>query len=869
MKKLLTALAAACGLAASTFAATINLANVTADTTLNNGDVAYGTLSRSVKISIAAGATVTISNATINIGGDDPTIKWAGLTCIGSATIMLKGNNTVRGFHPGYPGIYVPEAYTLTIQGSGSLTAYGGAGDAAGIGSGSRINCGNIVIAGGSITAYGGSGGAGIGASYSSICGNITISGGTVTAYPDPAGASIGSGKYGACGNITISGGRIYAYGRRSNDNSGVGIGSGLNGICGSIVILGGDVRAYGEGPHVGIGCYERSSCGGVFVWGGRVYAESGDSRVAAIGASTPNCSCGPVIVGDDMDDQTIVRSRTITSKVVNLADVTEATSVADGKILTGTLAANVKVSIADGATVTLRDVTINGVNDMVNCAWAGLTCEGDATIILEGNNTVKGFYENYPGIYVPEGYTLTIKGDGSLYASSNGYGAGIGGGWNYINCGNIRIEGGTIIAMGSYNTPGIGSGSGCRCGDITITRAVASVTATKGSGAPYSIGASSGGSVGTVTIGGVVTGSIAESPYTYVPTRVNLAAQTGDYTASDGDVMYGETTHTVTVPAGVNVMINGVEVVGVHDVVLDLGDVNSNTTIADGAVVTGTLSANVKVSIADGAAVTLRDATINGVNDQSYEWAGITCKGDATIKLEGSNTVKGFYENYPGIYVPANKTLTINGSGVLNASSNGYAPGIGGAYNLSCGNIRIEGGKINAKGGRFSAGIGGGAYGDCGDITITEGATSVTAEKGAAGDFSIGRGNDDRSCGTVTIGGVVGEISQNPYTYYGILPAPAFAADGKAATTEFVKGENGKWTLTTFAEMSNDALGSGVANGQIKVYAAPTVEGLNNASPMTSGVTVKGKKSAVMTTIEVTPPGNPDSQFFKVKFGE
>ena len=94
-------------------------------------------------------------------------------------------------------------------------------------------------------------------------------------------------------------------------------------------------------------------------------------------------------------------------------------------------------------------------------------------------------------------------------------------------------------------------------------------------------------------------------------------------------------------------------------------------------------------------------------------------------------------------------------------------------------------------------------------------------------------------------------------------------AADGKAATTEFVKGENGKWTLTTFAEMSNDALGSGVANGQIKVYAAPTVEGLNNASPMTSGVTVKGKKSAVMTTIEVTPPGNPPTQFFKVKFGE
>ncbi|MBO7683623.1 MAG: hypothetical protein J6T51_02730, partial [Kiritimatiellae bacterium] len=473
---------------------------------------------------------------------------------------------------------------------------------------------------------------------------------------------------------------------------------------------------------------------------------------------------------------------------------------------------------------------------------------------------------------------------DGSLNASGSvddggkRWSAGIGAGYG-ISCGNIRIEGGTITATGGDYAAGIGGAGGrAKCGDITITKGVTSVTAIMGPRTAYSIGKGDLGTVGTVTIGGVDTGSISESPYTYVPTRVNLAAQTGDYTASDGDVMYGETTHTVTVPAGVNVMINGVEVVGVHEVVLDLGDVNANTTIADGTVVTGTLGANVKVSIADGAAVTLRDVTINGVNSDSYDWAGLTCEGDATIKLEGSNTVKGFYENYPGIYVPANKTLTINGSGVLNASSNGYAPGIGGAYDLSCGNIVIEGGTINATGGRFSAGIGGGAYGDCGDITIIEGATSVTAAKGAAGDFSIGRGNDERSCGTVTVGGVVGEISQTPYTYYGtgggtgggaVLPAPAFAAGGKAATTEFVKGANGKWTLTTFAEMSNDALGKDVADGQIKVYAAPTVEGLNNASPMTSGVTVKGKKSAVMTTIEVTPPGNPDSQFFKVKFGE
>ena len=101
-------------------------------------------------------------------------------------------------------------------------------------------------------------------------------------------------------------------------------------------------------------------------------------------------------------------------------------------------------------------------------------------------------------------------------------------------------------------------------------------------------------------------------------------------------------------------------------------------------------------------------------------------------------------------------------------------------------------------------------------------------------------------------------------------LPAPAFAADGKAATAEFVKGEGGKWTLTTFAELDNDALGKDVTDGQIKVYAADTPEGLKTASPLSSGVTLKEKKSAVKTTLEVTPPDpSAPAQFFQVKFGE
>ena len=163
-----------------------------------------------------------------------------------------------------------------------------------------------------------------------------------------------------------------------------------------------------------------------------------------------------------------------------------------------------ITINIADGATVTLRNVTIDGSSYSGSSTdmHAGITCEGDATIILEGTNTVKGFYSTYPGIYVPEGKTLTIRGDGSLNASSSGGAAGIGGG-NNLACGNIVIEGGTITAAGYGSAAGIGSGNASSCGDISITGGT--VTAT---GGPLSAGIGGGcyGSCGTITIAKTIT---------------------------------------------------------------------------------------------------------------------------------------------------------------------------------------------------------------------------------------------------------------------------------------------------------------------------------------------------------------------------
>ena len=93
----------------------------------------------------------------------------------------------------------------------------------------------------------------------------------------------------------------------------------------------------------------------------------------------------------------------------------------------------------------------------------------------------------------------------------------------------------------------------------------------------------------------------------------------------------------------------SGEEIEGV-----DLSKVTRGMTLLDGDVVFGTLAANVRVTIEADATVTLAGATINGIHDDKYNWAGLTCQGNATIILKDgtTNTVTGFYEDYPGIFV-------------------------------------------------------------------------------------------------------------------------------------------------------------------------------------------------------------------------
>ena len=238
---------------------------------------------------------------------------------------------------------------------------------------------------------------------------------------------------------------------------------------------------------------------------------------------------------------------------------------VQDNQTISGTGGTDAHITIADGATVTLSNLTLNNIS--IDNYWSGITCEGDATIILADGTTniIEAGNRGYAGIYVPIGKTLTIRGNGTLNVSgknSNDYGmvnsaAGIGanygsgrgcgninieggtiiaeggyysaaiGGSHYGGCGDITISGGTVTVTGFYETSiGIGSGGYASCGNITITSGVTRLTSTRGDESVYNIGCGEKGSCGVITIGGVTTTGIPQSPFVYIPSETS-----GSYT--------------------------------------------------------------------------------------------------------------------------------------------------------------------------------------------------------------------------------------------------------------------------------------------------------------------------------------------------
>ena len=296
-----------------------------------------------------------------------------------------------------------------------------------------------------------------------------------------------------------------------------------------------------------------------------------------------------------------------------------------------------------DDLKITLSDVDIADTKGKAPLSVSGT---GDTTIELDGNNSLTGSgwsaglernEEKDAAGNVVSG-KLTIQDEnknGSLEATGNYGGAGIGGG-NLKNSGEIEITGGTITATGALDGAGIGGGGSG--GDGTVTISGGNITARGGSSdnpnAICGAGIGGGGGFGNATV--TITGDavIEEatggggcagigSGYYNSKTDITISgnavvknAQGGAQGAGIGGGGFGGTgTVTITDNAKVDNATGGEGAAGIGSGVL--GDVTVN------------ISGNATVNAEGGA----NGAGIGG----GYASAGdVTIEGGTTVKAEG-----------------------------------------------------------------------------------------------------------------------------------------------------------------------------------------------------------------------------------------
>ena len=203
----------------------------------------------------------------------------------------------------------------------------------------------------------------------------------------------------------------------------------------------------------------------------------------------------------------------------------------------------DLQITVEPNTELTLQDVNLS------NQGSAPVVFKGDATLTLEGANTLEGEcvawdFNSGSGIYIEQG-TLTINADNENASltisrkynmkpnssagmgihvpenasliiksgkitvndvSSEGDSSGAGIGTSNETCGNITIEGGNItVGKCSYYTAGIGSLNG-DCKGITITGENTVVNVSKGDYASCYIGSGIGTVTGNITIDGGAT---------------------------------------------------------------------------------------------------------------------------------------------------------------------------------------------------------------------------------------------------------------------------------------------------------------------------------------------------------------------------
>ena len=515
--------------------------------------------------------------------------------------------------------------------------------------------------------------------------------------------AGIGGVENTDAGMITINGGQINATGWCA---AGIGSGGGTSTV-GTITINGGiitaqDCKNYGAGIGGGFSGGKAST----------INLNGGIINAAGIGSGYYGGDCSITVnISDGIRKivATPVRGGACIGKGESASGSVTVNFISDGNIVTGDDKDAVFYDTDEGSERQIRTKALNHTVSMSDDLKAHITVSTELAITGETVTLTLGTAVDASTLKVNDGtsdLTLTDAGNRNYTFT--------------MPAGNVTVTA-TLLQTYSVNLP--------------ANMEIVSATNTADGSGKY--------------ISGTVVTFKASFSYTasnvYDGANTLTADDSGNYSVTVG-------TADITVTATIE-----------HSSNIDLSQAPSDFTVVDGDVLTGSTSHT--VSIANGASITLNDATITG---------GIVCNGTATITLVGTNSVTGLSRNTSdpntntynsaGIQIGGEgTTLTIRGNGSLTATGGSQSAGIGvrsalSNYNesdVSGGNIVIEGGNIVAQtSGYGAAGIGTGCTLDrisnIGTITIKGGTVTATGGTDANG---IGNGDAYGEGGTSSVG--------------------------------------------------------------------------------------------------------------------
>lgn len=389
----------------------------------------------------------------------------------------------------------IPLWGTINICG-GDIFARGAYTAAAIGGGGSNYQGGDILIAGGSVTAIGQGGNAAIGGSLSCGFGSITISGGEVNAYSTGANSYsnnstvIGGQCWIAPGTVTISGGFVLARGALAEDSDDIAYADGCAAISGTnvnIFITGGVIRAYGAKDCVAIGgmdTYSSDQTQSTVTISGGVVSAHGGQFSAGIGTCEGGRG-GSVTITDGM---------VIAYGGPGIKNDTYSWSGGGAGIGDGAYGIGCSVTISGGTVSAhggLLSAGIGGSSGYVKYLGETAASHGNITISggtimafggeggagIGGAGTDSDYYQPDNPDFVPDsGFGLIRITGGNIQAYGEARsdddtlgGAGIGGGSECQSSNSIFLTGGVIYAYGAGTAAAIGAGTGGNTSNLTI----------------------------------------------------------------------------------------------------------------------------------------------------------------------------------------------------------------------------------------------------------------------------------------------------------------------------------------------------------------------------------------------------------------